>query len=470
MSRLRGYHTGIAMENKNDDLKKEEFSFLTEKIVPKKRRKFKKFLGFFLMTVFLAVLFGLIARYVFIKSGSFFYKALGIEPDSFLTEGGRKPIALPNISEPPAPTATPKVSVTASPSITPTEPLPTPTPAPTKNPEIGESVLATKTADLEDYINIMSDIRKLAADIDRSLLKVRAVKEDVNWLSENYDRTQEVPGLIVADNDVELLLLCDYNKVQDADSLQVVLATNVTVNAKLYSYDTECNLAVLAVKLKEIPDTYYEELVPANLGESNVVYSGMPILALGNPNGYSGSMEIGFITSRNSVVYITDNRLDLFHMDITNAQNSGGIVVNLRGEVIGIITTSLKNHLNTDISTAIGITKLKPIILQLLNGNDRVYFGIRGEDVPIEVLSKMNLSNGIYVTDVKADSPAALSGVKIGDVITKVDDSVVYSVNGFADILSSYQIDDGAEFTIHRKTKNEIRETNLEVWFQKKKG
>lgn len=456
------------MENKNDDLKKEEFSFITEKIVPKKKRKLKKFAGVFLTTVFLAVLFGFLARFVFIKSGSFFYDVLGMEQEDLLTKEQRKQIALPTTPGN-EPSPLPTVTVPPSPSAQPTQLTPSPKPEPTKEPEEEKDTPPKQKADLEDYISMMANLRALATEVNQSMLKVRAIKENVNWLSENYDITQEVPGLIIADNGVELLLLCSYDKVQDANSLEVILSTNVLVNATLFSYDAECNLAVLAVKLKQIPEAYYQELIPAKLGESNVIYAGMPIFALGNPNGYTSSLEIGFITSKNNAVYIMDNRLDLFHMDITNTQNSSGIVVNLRGEVIGIITTSLKNHLNTDVSTAIGITKLKPIILQLLNGNERVYFGIHGEDIPMEVLEEMGLDNGIYVTDVAVDSPAALAGVKVGDVITRLEDSAVYSMNAFSGILSSYQPEEKAQLIFCRKIKEEMKEIKVEVQFQKKK-
>lgn len=466
----------VTMENKNDNLNNEEFSFVQEKIVPKKKRKIRKMILITLFTVFLAVLFGLVARVIFIKSGSLFYKLFGMSPPSWEEGDGRKPIGLP--SSPPDEMLATITGTPGKPSYVPTEkPTPTitlkPTPIPTVTPTEGKQGKLTpapnREANLDDYASIMSEMRKQANHVNQSILKVKAVKNDVNWLSENIDITKELSAFIMAENGVELLLLSCYDKVQDADRLEVTIGMNLIVEAKIFDYDSDCNLAVLAVSLEDIPESYHNSLLPVELGDSNLVYPGMPILALGNPNGYNGSMEIGFITSKGSVVYIIDNRLDLFNTDITNTENSDGIIINLSGQVIGIITHTLKEKLNTDISTAIGITKLKPIILQLLNGEDRVYFGIMGEDIPSEVLEEMKLDKGIYVTEVEVNSPAVEAGIKVGDIITMVDDSVIFSMNGFANILSDCIPKDEVQITYYRKIKQQMVENTVIVKLQKKK-
>ena len=236
----------------------------------------------------------------------------------------------------------------------------------------------------------------------------------------------------------------------------------------LWNYDKDYNLAVIAEELKNIPAEQFENIKSVDLGESYPLAVGDFILALGSPNGYTGSMEIGMVTSKGSTVYVTDNSLDLFYTDITDTPQSSGIIVNISGEVVGIITQSLKEDKDSNISTAIGITKLKPIIDSLANKTDRIYFGIQGMDIPASFLEEESLENGIYVTEVHSNSPAFEAGIYQGDIITAVNNIKVISMNGFNKILNSNKVGDKVVITVQRKSKQVLKEIQLEVILQKK--
>ncbi|HBY71112.1 MAG TPA: hypothetical protein DEG06_02620, partial [Lachnospiraceae bacterium] len=147
-------------------------------------------------------------------------------------------------------------------------------------------------------------------------------------------------------------------------------------------------------------------------------------------------MEVGMITSRGSSVSITDNRLDLFNTDIINNENSDGVIVNLKGEVIGIMTRTLKEDMNEELSAAIGISKIKSVIQRMANKDPKIYFGIKTEDMTDTAKRKHEVENGIYVEAVKANSPAFAAGIKNGDIILEVDSQTVVSTNRFYDIIS----------------------------------
>jgi Trypsin-like serine proteases, typically periplasmic, contain C-terminal PDZ domain len=137
-------------------------------------------------------------------------------------------------------------------------------------------------------------------------------------------------------------LLVSLDRVKDASSIKIELNDDVAVDAVLQDYETELNLAVIAVNIADIPVKFLDSLAVARLGESYSVMVGSPIIALGNPNGYPLSIDIGIITSKGRTVSITDNELDLFHTNMVFNDESDGVIVNLEGEVIGLISRTLK--------------------------------------------------------------------------------------------------------------------------------
>lgn len=462
-----------------------EFSFIQEKVAPKRKKKLRRFLISLAATIFLAVVFGVVGRFAFIKSGTLIYKILGMD------ETERQQVMIPSsnpegmnsaqTSLTPEPTGTAAiVKPTGSASNEPTGTVNSSGNNQTNNntdngtgnnsDDKSEVKVVEKKIDatILDYQNMYSELKKLANTCNYSLATVTAVESGVDWFDDTYETRKSTTGIVIGENHVDMLVLTSLDKVKSADSIEVTFSGTISVEGKLWDYDSDYNLAVIAVELKSIPSQQLAQIQTAVLGESSTLSVGTPILALGNPNGYTGSMELGMITSKDSIFYITDNRLDLFNTDITDNENSDGIIVNLRGEIIGIITHTLKEDLNANINTVIGITKLKPIIEMLANKTDRVYFGIRGEDIPAKVLKEIDVQHGIYVNEVLTDSPAFNAGIRQGDIITMLDDSSVSTINGFNTILNTYGTDDTVKVTVKRMSKQELKDKEFSVTLMKK--
>ena len=230
------------------------------------------------------------------------------------------------------------------------------------------------------------------------------------------------------------------------------------------------NLAIIAVPLASIPEVNLNLINKAELGESYTITVGTPILAVGSPNGHEGSAELGIITSKGSSVYIVDNRLDLFNTDITDNEYSDGIIVNMQGQIIGIITHTLKEGLNEEISTAIGISKIMPIIQRLVNNEDRIYFGIHGEDLPGEILEQAGIENGIYVNEVEAGSPALRAGIMSGDMIVRIGNTPITSMTTFYNTISTYSVRDSVQVLVRRQSQGSFRDVTVTVELAKKEG
>ncbi len=452
-------------ENKKETNDTEEYQFIKEKIIAKKRsKKWKKILSMFGGTLLLACTFGCVSRYFFVASEPVVYKILGVTPTP--TEAaGKTPIYIPS-EQPDGSTPTPTVkggnitpSGTAQASVSPTE-----APAVSVTPEVTPVVVEnTIAASLDDYIAIHQEIRKLATQVSSSLVTVTTVVSGVNWFEETFENRSSTTGIILGNNSLQLLILVPYDKLMDATRIEVDLGSSYLDEAVLVDYDTDYNLAVIGIDYKSIPEQILSQVTEAEFGESYYLVVGTPILAVGNPNGYMGSYEVGTITSKNIYHYIADDRLDVFSTSLEENSNGEGVIVNLKGQIIGIITHTMKDELSEPISTAVGISDLKSVIENLANGNDITSFGVVAEEMPEDALNDAELINGIYVNSVIEGSPAEAAGIKKGDIIYKVDETTIISVPGLHNDMQRRSVGDEVKVYIKRESQQTYKEVECTV-------
>ncbi len=444
-----------------------EFSFIQEKVVPRRKNKVKKIAFITVSTILLAVVFGLIARIVFVKSEGLINRLLGIDTTK------RSELLFPsydenqNLTSGDGQNQIPGQSAT---QLTPTiEPTITVEPTPMITPQVQPTIIEQRiSATISDYERILLEVRKVATTVNNSLVDVTAIENKEDWQEEIYETKRSTTGIVLGENNAELMILAEYSRVKNANKLDVTFSGGFTLSGEIWNYDEDYNLAVIAVKLKDITSLQLSTIKTVELGESYSIVVGAAVLALGHPNGSAGSMELGMITGKGKSVYIMDNRLDLFTTDITNNQSSDGVIVSLDGKVIGIITQTMDGEGDSNVSTAIGISRLKPIIEKLTNKYDRILLGVTGEDMPESVLSKYELENGIYVTKVLQDSPAYTGDIRQGDIITNINEYAVSSITNLASILNNYKPEDVITVTIYRMSKGQLKQMELSITLAKK--
>lgn len=435
-------------ENEKDS---KDFEFIKEQVIVNKRKKYKKWMFPFIMTALMAILFGIIAAITFCIAEPEFYQLLHKE------EENKTPVNFP--TEYPEDSNT---DITGMPvdgnneptvgQIENTEPTPTPV-------IVEQSI----EADIDDYQNMYGDIKAVAQEAEKSLVTVSSIINESDWIGNQVERKIETTGIVIGNNSADLLILVSLDRVKDTNSIKIELSDTVVVDAVIQDYESDINLAVLAVNLDDIPSTFMNTIQDVKFGESYTIAVGNPIIALGSPNGHPGSMETGIITSRSSYISITDNRLDLFNTDITNNKYSDGIIINMKGEVIGLITRTLKEDINEELSTAVGISRVKAIISLMANQDPKIYFGVITEDMNADAKLENEVENGIYVNDVQANSPAFSAGIKNGDILLQVDGQIISSTNFFYNIISSYQPGEEIQVKIKRTSTSTQKEIDLPV-------
>lgn len=412
-------------------------SFIKEQIVPNKKNKRKKQFQTFGTAALCAVIFGIISSFVFTLSRPYFESLLG---------NGKTPVSFTEETPEPTPT-TPE----PSPSVT-----PEPEPVEVEFPELSMEQVS-------EFHHLLADT---ANSFHHSVVTVSGVKKGVDWFDNPSEQADATCGLVIAKTDTNLFLLSAYNRLSDANSIQVTFSGNSTAEAQLNGYDKETNIAILSLALADLPAAIRKDLEPVVLGDSYYAKPGTPVLALGSPNGQVYSMDFGIVSSVPFNRYITDNKLDLFHTSMLSAETGEGAIVDLEGKVLGIIT-----HIedkNTSFCTAIGISRLKPLIENLVNNEARTTLGVIVNDIPSEYKKAISLENGIYISKVNNNSPALDAGLTSGDVILKADDYEITSVTMFNNIITSHRPKDTITLSIYRTSRADNREMDITVTLGKK--
>lgn len=287
----------------------------------------------------------------------------------------------------------------------------------------GEQQLEAPALTAEDYQEMNQALVTVGNEVEKGLAEISTDnKKELEGLE--FDEQGSVSGVIFVDDGAELLILGSSRAAQEGN-IQVKLADGRTYPAELRKKEENLGLAVYTVKKNLIPDASWNSIHTVVMGSSTGVQQGDPVIALGNPFDYAGGMGIGSVASVDHTVRKADGEYRLLCTDIAGTSEGTGVLVNIRGEVVGIIDQKISEGESMNLVTAYGISDIKTIIQFLFNGESVPYIGINGVTVTKEIAQNQGIPEGIYVEDVKADSPAMAAGIQSGDVITSVGKSKV---------------------------------------------
>ncbi len=316
---------------------------------------------------------------------------------------------------------------------------PEPTQPPALEDEQIAQVLSEMKLGVEDYLSLFAGIREVAREVRKSIVTVVGVTPDVGWLDNEYENEGAVSGIVVADNGIELLILADVSSIEDAQSLEVAFQDGEVYQATLMKKDNNTGLAVISIAKTKIKSTTLEMAVAANLGTSGSSLVGIPVIALGRPMGTEGSLCYGNITSTGNVIRLPDSNYKLMTTDIYGSSSASGVLINLRGQVVGIIDMSKNSPDLSNLISAVGISDLKKLVESLSNDKDIAYFGVYGADVTESANEELGVPLGAYITEIDMDSPAMNAGIQSGDVILKWNDMEIES---YQDLVSTLLLEE----------------------------
>ena len=324
-------------------------------------------------------------------------------------------------------------------------------------------------------------------------VSVQEIPSFFGYSSHQYKSASTGSGIIVGDNDDELLIATNNHVVDEATTLSVCFigddvanAETETVNAgdngdlnvedavsaKIKGTDADNDLAVVAVKKSDIPEDTLNQIKIAQIGSSDDLAVGQQVVAIGNALGYGQSVTSGWISALNRTISTDDgtNSTGLIQTDAAiNPGNSGGALLNMKGELIGINSAKYADSAVEGMGYAIPISKAKPILEELMNRETREkvdsskkgYLGVSLASLTTEAIEMYNMPTGAFVRSVEDDSPAQEAGICKGDIIVKFDGQKVSDGDDLLDKLQYYKSGEKIEAVIARATNGEYEENTI---------
>lgn len=288
--------------------------------------------------------------------------------------------------------------------------------------------------DADSYRQMQQSLTGIATEASRAVVEITGVIGEQDWMEESYGNKNRVSGLIVADNGQELLIFGKTSILEDASDIQVKFPDGRSYQASLKKQDGNLGFGIYAVSKSGILESTWAQIKTATLGSSNSVVKGETAIVLGSPFGYWGGIGFGTVASNKNYKEAADGAYRLVCTDIAGAKNGSGVIVNLKGEVIGMIDQEIFEEESLELITGFGISDMKTVIEFLSNGQGVPYIGIHGVDVTDEI-EEQGIPNGIYVKEVEVDSPAMAAGIQSGDIITSISGKEVENMTSYHAVL-----------------------------------
>ena len=315
-------------------------------------------------------------------------------------------------------------------------------------------------------------------------ISTMSVEEMRNFFggTQKYEVEGAGTGVIVGENDSELLIATNNHVVEGASSLSVGFIDESTVEGSVKGTDADNDLAVVSVKLSDIPDDTMKQIKIATVGNSDDLELGEQVVAIGNALGYGQSVTCGYVSALDRDLTLTDesgatiNSTGLIQTDAAiNPGNSGGALLNMKGELIGINeakTASTPDGSSVDnIGFAIPIDKAESSIKDLMNLPTREkvdesqasYLGIQGSSVTSDITQLYGIPEGVAVSEVVEKGPADAAGIQKGDVITELDGRTVSNIEQLQDTLQYYAAGETVKVTVQRQENGSYQPKELNV-------
>lgn len=274
---------------------------------------------------------------------------------------------------------------------------------------------------IEDYQMLQSQLYAIGQEANRFVVTVTGVQSGTDWFNNGYESRDQASGIIIANNSKELLILTEKKIILNAQEIYATFIDGVTVQAVMKQYDGNTGIAILSVSLAEIEDTTMQQIRIAKLGNSLTIPQGTLVIAVGSPMGVNFSILTGNITSTTNTISTVDANYNVFTTDIVASASGSGALINTKGEVIGIVMQEYSRQGEINTLTAVSVSDLKSLIEKLSNGNEIAYLGLGINTVTADIENLYDIPRGVYIKEVKMDSPAMAAGLQSGDVITEMD-------------------------------------------------
>ena len=325
--------------------------------------------------------------------------------------------------------------------------------------------------------NGSASVEEVTKDAMPSLVTIStmSVEEMRNFFggTQKYEVEGAGTGVIVGENDSELLIATNNHVVDGAQTLSVGFIDETAAKAQVKGTDAEHDIAVISVNLSDLSADTLSQIKVIQVGSSADLQVGEQVVAIGNALGYGQSVTTGIVSALNRPVTIDGVTNTLIQTDAAiNPGNSGGALLNMSGQLVGINSAKYSDTTVEGMGYAIPVDDVTDIIESLMNRTARTqkapegqqgFLGITGQDVTSEISEAYGMPKGVYITSVEEGSAAEKAGLQKGDIITKFDGTSVSSLSGLQELISYYSSGETVEITYSAVSDGQYTEQTAEV-------
>ena len=298
-------------------------------------------------------------------------------------------------------------------------------------------------------------LSRVAENKDSTIVKINAITTDTDWFNNTLQNESSYSGIIIAKSGDSFVVLTPNISIEGG--IIVEFFDGSVKEATVLGTDQLTNLMILSVDISSM-DEKVKSIEPIVLGNSYQLKKGAFILAIGSPVGVSRSMDIGNITAIEKNASFFDGYGRVIYCD-KHLDSIGTFLIDTSGDLVAVVS-NLDD--NSSISMAYGISDLKMLIENMTNGVGSSYLGVRALDID-KAKAPENIPNGVYVSEVRADSPAYNIGIQSGDIISKIEDEEVNSIIGFKNIMEKLKPNQVINIKVNRSGKDGFTELDFET-------
>lgn len=342
----------------------------------------------------------------------------------------------------------------------------------------GQVAAASEIAQQQSASAVVTDVTQVVEAVMPACVSITnnftQTVQDFWGQTYSQDETASGSGIIIGENEQELLIVTNNHVVDSTEQLYVQFIDGETVEAQVKGTDASADLAVVAVKLDTIANSTKQEICIARMGDSDSLKIGEPAIAIGNALGYGQSVTTGVISALNRKIESSNSEegTSLIQTDAAiNPGNSGGALLNMRGEVIGINSNKIGGSSIEGMGYAIPISTARPIIEELMerqtrtkySEEERGYLGISCINVTSDLSENFSMPQGIFVAQVYSGTGAEAAGLVRGNIVVAFDGVTVQNQEELTKQMQYYKAGESVEITIMVNSANGYQQKNVTV-------
>lgn len=316
---------------------------------------------------------------------------------------------------------------------------------------------------ISDYQSLQNALYEIGDNVNKSIVTISAESEENDWIEESYETDWQSSGFMVSQDSDYIYVLTETRSIEEVSNIKVIFVDGASAKATMLKSDERTGIAVLAVEKRLMQPETRRAISIAQLGNSDTITSGAVIIALGSPLGTNYAILSGNVTSVENKVSMQDKNYALLTTDMITSRNGSGVLVDINGEIVGVIAQSFAGAEEVGALTAVTVNDMKTMIDAMINGKDRAYIGLYISTVTEVISKEHNIPEGVFVKEVVTESPAMKAGLQSGDVIVKINDTVIRTDADFSKKIENLIPGTTCEIKVKRQSGDAYYDVTCEV-------